>query len=59
MKKTILILLITFVGINVFAQTNTEKIAPQFEYTPTEEYLTVPTKDKEAPKAEALKNTSI
>jgi len=59
MKKTILMLLITFVGINVFAQTKIEKIAPQFEYTPNEEYLTVPQKNKKVPKAEALKKSQF
>jgi len=59
MKKTILMLLIAFVGINVFAQTKNEKIAPQFEYTPNEEYLTVPTENKAVPKAEALKKSQF
>jgi len=58
MKKTILMFLIAFVGTNVFAQTKTEKIAPQFEYTPNKEYLTVPKKDKKIHKAEALKKSS-
>lgn len=58
MKKVILISLLLFVGMNVFAQTKTEKIAPQFEYTPNKEYLTVPRKDKKIPKVEALKKSS-
>ncbi len=52
-------LLFAFVGINVFAQTKTEKIAPQFEYTPNEEYLTIPQKNKKVPKAEALKKSQF
>jgi len=50
MKKTILIFLITFVGINVFAQKETKIIAPQFEYTPNEEFLTIPTENEKVPK---------
>jgi len=52
-------LLFAFVGVQIFAQDAAEKIAPQFEYTPTEEYLTVPKKDKKAPKAEALKQSQF
>ncbi len=59
MKKVILILLFAFVGGQIFAQETTKKISPQFEYTPTEEYLTIPKRDKEAPKAEALKKSQF
>jgi len=52
-------LLFAFVGLQVFAQETTPKIAPQFEYTPNEEYLTVPIRDKEAPKAEVLKTSQL
>lgn len=59
MKKTILMLLIAFMGTNIFAQTKTEKITPKFEYTPNKEYLTIPAKDEKTPKAEALKKPSF
>lgn len=59
MKKTILMLLFAFVGIQIFAQNTTKKIAPQFEYTPTEEYMTIPTENKKTPKVQALKKSQF
>lgn len=56
MKKAILMFLIAFVGMNVFAQTKTEKIKPQFEYTPNKEFLTIPTEDEKiSTKTETVK----
>jgi len=59
MKKIILMLSLAFVGIQVFAQDATKEIAPQFEYTPTEEYMTIPAEKQTRPKVRALEKSQF